>query len=441
MKNLESKTFRPRFLDDSDQSWVLSIIQEYRRMEGRPLREWRQRLREPFPFYCPHYKLRFVIKALEELAKKKDQVPRNKIRELRQTLFYRSERLSLPSSPEYIFQSVRQRREQILENMQIDLALGIEREQAFDSLLFSDLPSEQSVGALDKELTHSEILLVANSHLVRSIIQRSERLDILIRGHVRPIVRQAMLRGLICIAKPLSGNRVYDAVISLSGPLGIFRHSRLYGRYLMEIMPFLANCDSYSLKATVPDAKGKQAWVIQSGDPIKPVLSPKFDSQIERRFERDFKRATKDFDLVREPQAVQAGTRLIFPDFSILHRTNPNMVWMLEIVGYWTETYLRKKIDNLNAANIQNLIICVSKRLGNSDQWPSHARVVYFDRWIDVNEILKILEELCRVRLSDIKQAGSSSGSPSQQSASTLKSSNPSSSAIWQTPPPAAFLA
>ncbi|RYZ87778.1 MAG: hypothetical protein EOP04_10915 [Proteobacteria bacterium] len=39
----------------------------------------------------------------------------------------------------------------------------------------------------------------------------------------------------------------------------------------------------------------------------------------------------------------------------------------------------QKKIENIRIANIKNLIICLSRRFGTTDQWPDHALVIAFD--------------------------------------------------------------
>lgn len=384
---------RPQFLDDRDEPWVRSFVEEYRRFGGKASRDWLERLQEPFPFYFPANKLRFVIKALKDFVQQRPRHPKKKMQDLRQELFVCSELTSWPSGLNNMTAEIRARRDHILgrvENTFLKDALATG--QTIDSLLFADLPSESIVPQVVEDLSMSELLLVANTFLVKSIIQRSQQLEILVRGQLRPLVRQAQLRGLVCLVSPLRNEHKDEARLSLSGPLSIFRHARLYGRLLVEVLPFLPNCNQYSLTAIVPKGERLQAWTIRSGDPIKPANCSKYDSHLEQRFARDFLRATADFDLIREPHAIKAGKQLIFPDFAIKHRTNPDKVWLLEIVGYWTTTYLQKKIESLKCSNIHNLIICVSKRLAASDNWPVNARLVYFDRWIDPKVVLEVIE-------------------------------------------------
>jgi predicted nuclease of restriction endonuclease-like RecB superfamily len=387
MASDDPKSYRPQFLDRRDEPWISALIDEYQRFEAEPNHLWKQRLREPLPFYYPHRKLRFVLKAFDELFPQEYLYHGKKIRELRQALF--------PLAETFSNFDTSGRREQILSNFVNPLFMdAIQRGESLDTLLFADLPSEKRLGRIPKEISMADIILAANTHLIRSIIQRSLRLDIKIRGQVRPIVRQALLRGLICVAKPLHAQTGFDAILSLSGPLGLFRHARVYGRLLGEVIPFLPQCDRFSLHAFVPEGEQIKIWKVESGDPIRATTIKKFDSQLEKKFSVEFSRAAPDFDLIREPQAVLVDGRFIFPDFAIKHRTNPECTWLLEIVGYWTEIYLQKKLESLNRANLDRLIICVSSRLGNSDEWPKNAQLVPFDRWINPADVLRAMNLL-----------------------------------------------
>ena len=378
---------RPHFIGHNDEPWIQSLLDEYQRFEGRPIRDWHQRLKEPLPFYHPRRKLRFVIKAFDEMFSFQKSHPRKKIQEMRHELFQLSENFPYDNPRDLM-----ERRSNIIGNLSGSLISDAEeRGESFEHILFSDLRSERLLAPIPADTSISDLILAANTYLIKSIIQRSQRIDISLRGKLRPIVRQASLRGLICVAHTHSGSTEFDAFLSLSGPLGLFRHTKLYGRLLTEIVPFLPLTDRFSLKAFVPERDQMRIWTIQSGDPIRQASTQKFDSQIERNFFRDFCKVTSDFDLIREPQAVAVDDRIIFPDFAIRHRTNCEQFWLLEIVGYWTNAYLQKKIESLQQAKIKNLIICVSRKLGCSDQWPSNAQLIFFDRWVDPSEVLRAM--------------------------------------------------
>lgn len=44
-----------------------------------------------------------------------------------------------------------------------------------------------------------------------------------------------------------------------------------------------------------------------------------------------------------------------------------------EIVGFWTESYLRDKLEQLRAAGLGQLIVCIDERRGCGGPWASPA--------------------------------------------------------------------
>ena len=142
--------------------------------------------------------------------------------------------------------------------------------------------------------------------------------------------------------------------------------------------------------------RGRELTVtLRSGDPIffGAPLPSRYDSKLEERFARDFRKAAPDWDLVREPEPVRAGEHLIFPDFAISHRRDPTRRALLEIVGFWTPRYLEAKLERLRAARVPNLILCVDDSLKCTDDVCADLpHLVRFKRRIDVAAVLAIVE-------------------------------------------------
>ena len=111
------------------------------------------------------------------------------------------------------------------------------------------------------------------------------------------------------------------------------------------------------------------------------------------KFFKDFTKCTDDWDLIREPEALEAGDSIIFPDFAIKHRTG-DKYWLLEIIGYWTENYLKNKIDRLNRANVNNIILCIDEKLFCGKDKPSlPGKVIFFKNRIKPEEVLNIINK------------------------------------------------
>jgi predicted nuclease of restriction endonuclease-like RecB superfamily len=198
----------------------------------------------------------------------------------------------------------------------------------------------------------------------------------------------------LCHATP--GETKEEIMVEISGPFSLFRHTRIYGRALSSLIPRLCWCNSYRLEAdcvlgTAGTSIGR--LVLGSGDPVAPAreLAP-FDSKVEERFAREFGKLAREWDVVREPQAIEAGGGLIFPDFELRHRMTGKR-WLLEIVGYWTADYVQRKLSLVRAARIDRLILCIDEeRHCDDDLLEIDARVVRYRRKVDPRAVLEIVD-------------------------------------------------
>jgi len=105
-----------------------------------------------------------------------------------------------------------------------------------------------------------------------------------------------------------------------------------------------------------------------------------YDSKLEERFARDFRRVAPDWDLIREPEAVQAGDTLIFPDFALRHRGDGRR-WLVEIVGFWTRDYLERKLALLRVAGLRDLVLCIDESVRMRPCRVRHTSSVSADDW------------------------------------------------------------
>ena len=158
---------------------------------------------------------------------------------------------------------------------------------ALDAALFADLPGERAVRAPDPIPTPAEIALHTNLALAQTVVMRAAHLSLRVEGGLRPIVRLAKFRGLLCnVALPPEAGALPR--LDISGPFSLFRHTLVYGRALAELLPHLAWCARFEL-AAVARLRGRLARVsMESGDPIFPARAPApFDSRLEERFAAD----------------------------------------------------------------------------------------------------------------------------------------------------------
>lgn len=368
------RAFVPRFLTDTDNPWLQSLLLERARFAGQSRGTWRARVREGLPVQAPVEKLRVALAVLDRLAK--DRVEQSiPPRDLRAMVFPRA---AFASEPRAVL-------------CEIAAQLGLTTD-AVERGLFADLPAERVLAQLEPMPSCVDFALLCNERIVRQFLQRALRVRIALRGYARAIVRHAKWTGLLCIV--LAGEREQDVTLEISGPYSLFRHTRLYANALASLVAMLAGCTSYRLEADC--AFGSQELrrvTIRSGDPICPMrVLPSYDSGVEEQFAREFAEVAKEWDLVREPRPIALGHTLFFPDFQLRRRTTGEWYW-LEIIGYWTPEYIAKKLGKLERARLSRLVLCVDEdRRCSMERFQRLGSVVQYRRKIDVRDVLSIID-------------------------------------------------
>lgn len=373
--SIEGNAVVPHFLGEHDHPWLRVLLDEYERFAGRRQRELDERLREPLPCASPPAKRKIATHVLARHWGNRSvaTIPPRRARAL---VFAEAARSQ--AEPAVVMASVAR-------------ALDVTASELADAL-FADLPGERLVSVLAEPLSPGELALRANLAIAQAFLFRSTGVRIDVEGNARAVVRHAKLRGLICSVTPRQGTR--GAALEISGPYALFRRTLLYGRTLSEMVPLLAWCHRFRLHADCI-IRGRQLILeLGSGDPIFPGKQPRlYDSKLEERFARDFRRIAPDWDLVREPEPVPAGEVLIFPDFGLQHRGDGRR-WLLEIVGFWTPEYVQRKLALIRAARLGNLILCIdADRHCAEANLPASARIILFRRRIEVRSVLRVIED------------------------------------------------
>lgn len=374
------------YLGPQDEPWLRVLLAEMARFEGRRRRQLAERLAEPLPCETPHFKYRAAARTLLALwrrepgpAKTAGAPPRSTPTpaELRAQLFAEAAAGDAPAATIMAGASVR---------------LDLPREALLE-LLFADLPGERPVRAPDPPPTPAEAMLRTNLAIAQAVLMRASRVELSVEGGVRPIVRLAKLRGLLCtITDPPEGAR---PLLEISGPFSLFQHTLLYGRALAELLPHLAWCARFELRAACA-LRGRLGTVsFETGDPIFPAAPPiPFDSRLEERFARDLARLAPDWDLLREPEPLRTGQTLIFPDFLLANRIQPRRRVLIEIVGFWTPQYLAAKLEKLRQVSTVCLLCIDEERACALGDLPPHLPVLRFRRRIDAAAVLRAAERL-----------------------------------------------
>jgi hypothetical protein len=131
--------------------------------------------------------------------------------------------------------------------------------------------------------------------------------------------------------------------------------------------------------------------------PCLPTLT--YDSSIEEDFASQFQALTSGWVLKREPEPVTAGKQVIIPDFSL---EKAGIRIYLEIVGFWTEEYLLRKIEKLKQVEVKMLLLVnealACEKLSALEKRPQLDLIYYRDK-ISLAPILRYLE----TKFEDVK--------------------------------------
>jgi predicted nuclease of restriction endonuclease-like RecB superfamily len=262
--------------------------------------------------------------------------------------------------------------------------------EAVESSLFADRPAARRIVAPVTPPSPIEAVEAYNLALVQGLLLRSERVVVDVREHVRAVVRFAKLTGLLCTCSA----RENGTRLEISGPLSILRHTTKYGFALASFFPAVVSTAQFHLEALCVLRGEPKHITIEATDRIARThkLPRDADSAVERALARDVRRIGGPWTLEREADAIAAGHRLFFPDFTL---RRPGAAILVEIVGFYTPEYLRSKLEVLRQARHYPVIACIDESLA-CDDGDVPATVLRYRRRVDALELLRVADAIAR---------------------------------------------
>ncbi len=197
----------------------------------------------------------------------------------------------------------------------------------------------------------------------------------------------------------------------LSGPFQIFKHpSPIYGEYISYILVgSLVKHRKWKLRAWIRYRKRKALYEISSYDRRIRFLEPPwryhgrkrkieaFDSEIEAKLYVLLRRLFPEAEILRESEIIVTDNKTVFIPDLVVKKNNKKAV--VEIVGFWTENYAKKKREKLDAAyrsGVRNLIVVADKKLSKHFRDTKYP-VLYYDKSLTIARSLRrIIEEILK---------------------------------------------
>jgi hypothetical protein len=113
---------------------------------------------------------------------------------------------------------------------------------------------------------------------------------------------------------------------------------------------------------------------------------------------------------VREPEPLDAGDRLMIPDFAFDYRPagadEPRARVFFEVMGFWTPAYVRKKLEQVDAVD-ETLVVAVDESLGVGEELSAAGgRVVAYRDRVRVKDVVDVLREYEADLVADVDLPG-----------------------------------
>ena len=313
-------------------------------------------------------------------------------------------------------------RRRVLQKVSAELSVS---QEALEKALFSDMEEELIIRDF-RPLPSDTLLKYYNLSVTQTLLFKSLRVEFSASGNWKNIFREVKRLGLIYSVESGdeggSGPGRQSFMVSLDGPLSLFKMTERYGTSIAKLLPQITGSDSWSIRAEIlarsrggkvynfeTDSKELKGLITSVGrlggeDAIgddqerqrqqqSPQVGRLYDSSTEQRFARSFLSSSTGWALRREPEPLVTGTHVLIPDFSF---EKDGMKAYLEVVGFWTPEYLERKITKLNsmAAGI-DMIIAADEGLACSklERLKGKALVIYYKREVPIKPIIEHLRE------------------------------------------------
>lgn len=375
--HVDPQRLAPHYLTARDEPWVAALLEEHAASVGCRRSELLERLREPLRVAAPAAKLQLVIEVLDALGRNRttSSVPP---KEARLRTFVAA--ASSSSRAHALAEAA--------------AALGVTSSEV-EAALFADLRGERRVSAMPEWLCPRSLILEANLALVVAFMRRAAAVRIAARDEARALIRHARRGGLICVPSLVPGTDVIT--LDVSGPFALFRHTSVYARSLASLVLRAARYDEFELAArcALGVGPGLSTLVVRSGDPISTRREvADFDTRLEARLARDLARITSGWELDATPQLFEQDGQLASPDLAMIRRRSPHRRCFLEIIGYWTNDYLSRKLERVQIDG-SPLLLCVDvQRQCGEGELPPHPAILPYTKRLDASDVLRAVNRL-----------------------------------------------
>jgi predicted nuclease of restriction endonuclease-like RecB superfamily len=247
-------------------------------------------------------------------------------------------------------------------------------------------------------ITSSELLKKYNLSLTQTLFFRSTFMEIKIQKYWKEVLREIKFQGLMYSAE--TNGQILT--IMVDGPFSLFKLTQRYGTNMAKLLPSLLQTDNWKINASILRVNqfGKRIYQLnlkssEVGEKIKSSnlkrkhIEVKFDSLVEERFFYDFKGLNTGWKITREPAPIVVNKHVFIPDFCF---EKSKIKVFFEIVGFWTKTYLDRKIQKLQQLKDIDILIAANENLVCDKLKQLKGKLILYKGTVPLKPILRYLE-------------------------------------------------
>lgn len=285
-------------------------------------------------------------------------------------------------------------RESVLREAAADImADPAELEQA----MYADLENELVLASF-RPPQPDDLIYHYNLSLAQTLLFKATQLKFRANAGHKDVLRQVKRLGLMYDAEYNDGR----VDITVDGPASAMKLTERYGTALARLLPFITASEGWNVEAAIvrKDFSGAPRvykFVLSQkkhGDlfrewPEEPV---EFDSALEEAFYGAFASSGTGWSISREPEPLITGKWLYIPDFLL---EKDNMRVYVEIAGFWTPEYLRRKVAKLKEIKDRELIVLADEKT-SCEAFREVPGVIFYDRKVPLKPVIRRLNEIER---------------------------------------------
>jgi len=264
-------------------------------------------------------------------------------------------------------------------------------ESEIERAIFADMDDESMIAEIKIE-SPDELIRQYNLSLLQTSLFSSLSLSFSTDGNYQKIFRKIKLLGLMYEIK--------DDVIQLTGPASVLKNTRKYGISFAEIIPLIVSAKRWKITAEILDDFSSKIYRLNlsSEDGIllpkkEPVVD--FDSELEIELYQRLKASKPELTIEREPKVVSCNGFAFIPDFRL--KKGDKEVY-IEIAGFWTPEYLRRKVEKIERAKIP-LIVIATEELGRITDFPF---TITYSKKLPYIKLLRLINDFFKDEKKDL---------------------------------------